>query len=157
MDLIANNMRQVPSDYWHLISISCPDTPKKINALINERTRGVLKTQRCDKILPLQFDDLRDDQVERCLKHGFTPTLFTKEQSVQVIDFVEAIHKDNRVCDLVLHCDAGISRSGAIARFTSDYLKIPFRDPNILPNRYVLELLWEVIDDRKKEIIIPQG
>lgn len=149
MDLVSSNMRTMKHKRWNLISISCPDTPKKTNALINERTSGVLRHQGCQKILPLQFDDIRDDQVEICLKNGFIPTLFSKSQAHQIIDFVKDLQEDREDSDLVIHCDAGISRSGAVAQFLSDYLKIPFLDPNIRPNKYVLRILWEIIDERK--------
>lgn len=149
MDLVASNLRKMPHKYWHLISISCPDTPKVVNALINPKTKEVLKSQGCQKVLPLQFDDLRDDQVEKCLLHGFTPTLFTKEQASKIIDFIRELQEETKDSELVIHCDAGISRSGAVATFISSYIKIPFFDPYVRPNTYVLKTLWEVIDERK--------
>jgi predicted protein tyrosine phosphatase len=148
MDLVASNMRRINHKRWHLISISCPDRTSKPNALVNEKTKGVLEFQGCQKILSLQFDDLRDDQVEFCLKNGFKPVLFTKEQAKQVVDFIKELQMESENSDLIIHCDAGISRSGAVAKFTSDFLKIPFLDPYIRPNTYVLRLLWEVIDER---------
>jgi predicted protein tyrosine phosphatase len=149
MDMVATNMRKMPHKHWHLISISCPDTLTKTNSFINDKTREVLKFQGCKKILPLQFDDIREDQVERCLKIGFTPVLFSKNNANQVIDFLKDLQNEIDNSDLVIHCDAGISRSGAIASFTSSYLKIPFFDPDIVPNKYILQVLWEVIDERK--------
>lgn len=149
MDLVANKMRGIPSENWDLISISCCDTEDNIRSLINDRTRESLISQGCNKILPLQFDDLRDDQIEMCRKQGYEPMLFTKNQAKQVVEFINEVHKESKDSDLIIHCDAGISRSGAVARFTSEHLGIPFRDPNILPNRFVLRLLWEEADAKK--------
>lgn len=149
MDLAAANMKQMQHKYWHLISISCPDTPQVVNSLINDRTEKVLKSQGCNKILSLQFDDLRDDEVEKYTLMGSKPTLFSKEQANQVIDFIRVLQEEQKDSELVIHCHAGISRSGAIARFIADYLKIPFFDPLIRPNKYVLRTLWKVIDERQ--------
>jgi predicted protein tyrosine phosphatase len=148
MDLIASNMRKVSHKYWHLISISCPDTPTQVNSLINERTAGVLKLQGCNKVLSLQFDDITEKKYEDCLSQGKKYTLFSHKQAEEVIDFIKELQNEQKDSDLVIHCDAGISRSGAIAQFVSDFLKIPFLDSHIHPNSYVRRMLWRVIDER---------
>jgi len=50
---------------------------------------------------------------------------------------------------LLVHCDAGISRSGAVATFASNYLNIDFQDEYIKPNPYVLRILNNLIWNEK--------
>lgn len=146
MDLVACNIQKVPYEYWHLISISCPDTPENTRSFINDQIRMSLSKLGCNKILALQFDDLKPDLLETCLKFNFKPTLFSEEQAKKIIDFINDLHNEEKDSDLVVHCDAGISRSGAIAKFVSGFLNIPFYDPYIRPNEYILSVLWEEAD-----------
>lgn len=141
MDLVAGGLEKIRYDHWHLISISCPDTHYMIKSLIDERTSKIFESQGCGKILPLQFDDMVPHLVFICERNGFHPQLFSMEQARQVIDFVDDIHKEEESAVLVVHCDAGVSRSGAIAQFVSEYLSIQFDDPDIRPNKYVMRLL----------------
>jgi len=149
IDLIAANLKEIPYKHWNLISISCPDTSITKNSLVNEKTKASLESQGCHRILELQFDDARDDQVEEFLKQGISVTLFTKDQANKIIEFVKEIQGEVAISDLVIHCDAGISRSGAIAEFVSFLYGIPFKDPYTRPNMYVLRTLWGVVDEQK--------
>lgn len=56
----------------------------------------------------LNFKDI-DDRSSR----------FTEAKARGVLRFLEEIHQKKK--DLVIHCFAGISRSGAIAKFANDY------------------------------------
>ena len=125
----------------------------------------------CDKspirwnknVLRLQFDDITDREYNK-LPECYI--LFTKAQAHQILDFAEKLfeHKDDKDApyQLVVHCDAGISRSGAVGLFLNNYFNSykedRYRDLcwfydkniNIVPNPYVLALLYEAWNERKK-------
>jgi predicted protein tyrosine phosphatase len=76
--------------------------------------------------------------------------LFDERQAVRIMSFLENVkrrqHKDNQEW-LIVHCDAGIARSGAVAQTASDFIGDPlgrFRDdnPHIHPNPHVHRLLF---------------
>lgn len=105
------------------ISIACPgDAP-----LLEEsgNTIGLL------------FDDIERPVMD------FVP--FNEEMAAKLYEFIDRnIHRD--IC--VVHCDAGISRSGAVGAFIADRAGIPWEtfrrnNPGILPNNLVRRLLIE--------------
>lgn len=91
-------------------------------------------------VLVLFFDDVDHDfqSGEHFIK------AFTSEQAVEVLEFIQK-HKEKESC--IIHCTAGVSRSGAVATFVNDNFggsdKIDFdkNNPYILPNALVLQLL----------------
>ena len=91
-----------------------------------------------DNLLILYFDYVDE---------GF-PNAMTPEQAKQIVDFVRI--EDDR--PIIVHCTAGISRSGAVGevlnwyfnRFEaddSDYRKFEIMHPDIVPNAHVRRLL----------------
>ena len=91
-----------------------------------------------DNLLILYFDDVEE---------GF-PNAMTPEQAKQIVDFIRI--EDDR--PIIVHCTAGISRSGAVGevlnwyfnRFEaddSDYRKFEIMHPDIVPNSHVRRLL----------------
>ena len=91
-----------------------------------------------DNLLILYFDDVDT---------GF-PNAMTPEQAREIVDFIRI--EDNR--PIIVHCTAGISRSGAIGevlnwyfnRFEtddSDCRKFEIMHPDIVPNAHVRRLL----------------
>jgi len=71
---------------------------------------------------------------------------FTEEQAKELYEFIEA-NKDKSMA--IIHCGAGISRSGAIGTYVFDYYgkttyeKFKRANSKILPNHYVYRLLKE--------------
>ncbi len=73
---------------------------------------------------------------------------FTLTQAKDLFEFIKK-HKDKQSC--IIHCAAGISRSGAVGTFINDYIGGDFfefkkANPYIHPNPLVLKLLKEVSD-----------
>ena len=90
-------------------------------------------------ILQLEFDDVFDS--------------FTEQHAEQIIDFVEK-NKNKRV--MYVHCDAGISRSGAVGLWMCRYLgedeeDFRTRNKNIHPSPNVMNILKKVEQRRKHE------
>lgn len=88
----------------------------------------------------LFFDDVEEDLHDP--KYGFIKA-FSSEQAKEIIDFLEQ-HFDKKKC--ILHCAAGISRSGAVGTFVNDffggdYFELMKNNPYIHPNGHVLRTL----------------
>jgi len=78
-----------------------------------------------------------DDEPELRRIYGFG--LFTDEQAKEIVTFVR--NHQNQIKLLLVHCDAGVSRSAGVAgailkAITGSDEKI-FKDPRYLPNMWV--------------------
>ena len=74
------------------------------------------------------------------------PAVFSKKQAKELIEFIEA-NKDKQT--FIVHCTAGISRSGAIATFINDLYGNSYKEffndnRQIQPNYTILRRLREV-------------
>jgi predicted protein tyrosine phosphatase len=90
-------------------------------------------------VLVQYFDDLDEDVEDK----GLLFKAFTEEQGKELIAFIDK-NKHKKQC--ILHCTAGISRSGAIGTFVSlylggDYDKFKRDNPYISPNAHVMSIL----------------
>lgn len=101
-------------------------------------------------VLQLRFNDLEDEdwkteaELAMIEKKGWI--LFSEVQASQILDFMNRMDKTK---DLIVHCVAGISRSGAIADFARTKFNIPFekfifQNPQIQPNSWVRRLLFKI-------------
>lgn len=72
-------------------------------------------------VLRLKFDDCYEeiDTGSRLLKP------ITSEQATEILEFVDKHHQMQKHFKLIVHCNAGVSRSAAVARWTSLYLDLP--------------------------------
>lgn len=87
----------------------------------------------------LYFDDVEEDLET----NQGTAKAFTKQQAAEIIDFLEQ-NKQATTC--IVHCTAGISRSGAVGLFVNDYFGADYDtfkvlNPHTLPNGKVTQLL----------------
>jgi predicted protein tyrosine phosphatase len=83
--------------------------------------------------------------------------LFNKEQARLVVDFLCRLEPDD---NLIVHCRAGISRSGAVGTFAAmlhgESLELlNRRHPTIYPNEWVLDLLAEAYREKQAETGAP--
>lgn len=102
---------------------------------------GVDKTYFVNKqnVKVLFFDD--------CLLSDQYCTVMSEDQALELLDFIDE-HKDKKFC--VIHCAAGISRSGAVGTFICDYTDSNFKsfiqdNPQIHPNVVVLNLMKKAV------------
>jgi len=132
---------------WYLISIYGQGklflTPPNIE---NLKTKGLINC------LSLEFDDLTDKQYNNMSenypiefkRHNFK--LFNEDQAREVIKFLDQSVAEDAI--LVVHCDAGVSRSGAVGLFATIYLNLNEKDfwknNSVWPNEYVLRVLKSV-------------
>ena len=130
---------------WHLISIH-GDSKK----FLTDKNVEALKKLGMLGCLSLEFWDITDDKdcLESMDHHGYKYILFDKEMAKQTVDFLERRKLEAGDHVLVLHCDAGISRSGAVAEFAAEFFGITTEtfekeNPYLRPNPFVRRLLRE--------------
>lgn len=94
-----------------------------------------------DNVLILHFDDVENDIYEN---NKLIAKSFTNEQGTTLLQFLEK-NKNKSKC--IVHCTAGISRSGAVGTFINDhygtdtYDEFKKRNPYVHPNGQVLSVL----------------
>lgn len=70
-------------------------------------------------------------------------SMFTNGMAGDIIGFVEWCHKNNK--NIIVHCDMGVSRSGAVAKWVNEFLGLQdlYLEDYQLYNRYVFNRLCE--------------
>lgn len=119
-----------------LISISCPKDPVDIPS-----------SQYCKGLLRLQFDDVQDLDTQKY-------TVFNSDMARRVLQFVDDYCSQAQA--IVCQCDAGISRSVAVASALSKIINHHDDEvfssgiPNMLVYNTILEEFFIEKDPRKK-------
>lgn len=134
---------------WNIISIN--DDPN--DELITSENFPILKDIGCDSYCSLCFADITDvDYIQiknEYLKNNKSMRdiiLFNDHMAEDIVDFIKRIHAEEEDSVLIVHCHAGISRSGAVGTFACDFCRLDYQkfcrlNPYIMPNSYVLRLL----------------
>lgn len=96
------------------------------------------------------FDDIHPTTV-MTVASCYDYKSMSVKQAEELIDFVMRLDKINKI---IVHCTAGICRSGAVADFLRVILDVDdivfLKDnPNIIPNTWVRDLLWSAWRDMK--------
>ncbi len=140
-EFIVYNRRAIeavkPHDVPHLIvSIRSPKDPQEARLPTNKHTLGVCR---------LTFHDMDDAHMAHpALKEQYEAECFGKKQAQQIVTLVRANPGAQR---LLVHCDAGFSRSPAVAAALSkaltgdDSLFFKRYSPNMRVYRTLLEEL----------------
>jgi predicted protein tyrosine phosphatase len=129
-----------------LISIQEPDTDKMYYA------RNLYHHQKGDthNFLSLNFYDI--DEPRQDFNTGESLYPIEGHQAIMIFNFV----KNRMNMNFLIHCTAGIHRSGAVAQFIHEYLtehgkeyattqdEFNEQNPKIKPRKFVLNLLREV-------------
>ncbi len=94
------------------------------------------------------FLNLSFDDVEYKTANDNVTILFDEIMARQIIDFAANNSEKNL---FVVHCLMGVSRSGAVGAFLSDYFGIKYEDfkrtnPQIIPN-YLVSKLLKLLND----------
>jgi len=124
-----------PFSQWSLISI----TGDKASALTDpEKLR--LKFLGCKDICPLQFADVGEKEFFE------NSRIFDINDCSKTISFANDRHTRDGQEILVVHCMAGISRSGAVGLFLNDMFGLDYgsfknENPTIIPNQCILSML----------------
>ena len=106
--------------------------------------------EQSNSLLELEFDDITDSDRLRTSPDAPTLILFHDDHAAQIVRF---IHRINRKKTMIIHCDAGISRSGAVGQVLNeycnrilennpnDYALFAADNPDIIPNPLVFRIL----------------
>lgn len=99
--------------------------------------------QGLSNVLNIRFDDIQEPE------EGLV--LFNEKHAEVLIRFI----LKNLEKDFIIHCTAGISRSGAVGEFIRRLKDIPYQDfildnPQIMPNITVLSILTDVYNKKFK-------
>ena len=97
-----------------------------------------------ENVLNLAFDDCEHDGEPSPTQPEGTKA-FNEEQANKLFQFIKK-HRDKEQC--IVHCMAGISRSGAVGAFINGYARgnweeFKGRNPQIVPNPRVQRMLNE--------------
>ena len=104
------------------------------------------------RVLGYQFDDCSPSS---CLMLPQYQSI-TTYQARDIVELIEHFHIDlEEDINLVVHCAAGVSRSGAVGRFASVFCDIEadfFADnAQVIPNNWVYNLLLQVWKEYTEE------
>jgi predicted protein tyrosine phosphatase len=104
------------------------------------------------RLLSLHFDDTTP-KATRNLSHLLADKFMDSRQADDIFEFLEDWHKDEKNNLLIVHCHAGVCRSGAIASFAQHFCDVngymfQADNPNIQPNRWVEEKMYEAFCNR---------
>lgn len=103
--------------------------------------------------LSIKFDDLSNEEYEKYkLSHNekHELILFSEEQADEIINFIYLTGAKQ----IIVHCSAGVSRSGAVGTFINDcfkgqdYFGFIKDNPFIKPNSYILNTLRKTLELR---------
>lgn len=119
---------------WDLISITTPGTSP---LFIDIKMMDLLS---CNRVLQIQFDDISEESLASRF------VAFNEQLAAAVFDFLDQIKKENH---LLVHCEAGLSRSPAIAIYAAKMFGLdPEKEFNLSlykPNHLVLRKLNEYV------------
>jgi predicted protein tyrosine phosphatase len=136
---------------WALISIYSD------SILIDIKQMEILKVLDCTTFISICFDDITKKEFEIKVKNNDKLKLFSLDHAKSIISFIDSINKSQDIKTLVIHCAAGVSRSGAVGLFANRYLnldekELSYNNPLIKPNEYILDLLTSMSGLKDKYI-----
>jgi len=141
---------------WILISIYSSTTGP---LLTSDSDLWALADKGCVDVEAFEFHDITKARYDRLCKlyprSKKNIKLFSEDQARDILAYIDRHKKDDPGTTLVVHCDAGKSRSGAVGLFACRYLGINDRKfiryhPWIDPNPYVYKTLCSVAELIKK-------
>jgi predicted protein tyrosine phosphatase len=92
-------------------------------------------------VLRLEFDDIDVGEEPHIL--------FNESHAERVIDFVTAVQESHEVEGILVHCQAGVSRSAAVAKWIAERYGMPFPAKYMLYNKHVYRVLRSVMMRRR--------
>lgn len=148
-ELLCYGIGKTPKNKWILISIS---SQKKDKMIKDGYTENQLLKWGCLDWISLIFDDITKtnyDKIKETYPHSNKMNnikLFSKKDAKLIINFIKKYKDNKEKLTLIIHCQAGISRSGAIGWFSCKFLelnksKFLQQNQHLYPNRYILYML----------------
>lgn len=113
---------------WAVISITEP-----VSAFGPARLR-----EGWQLVLRLEFHDIDVDEEPY--------VMMTEEMAKHIVDFVRDMAQE--VEGFLVHCNAGVSRSAAVAMWIAEEFDLPFNRSYQLHNKHVYKMLREAAQDK---------
>ena len=139
---------------WHLISIYSEQGVTKNNfdekELMIKSTVELFQNLGMVSYLSLKFLDITDKDIDLINHYGKEAVLFDGYMALKIRMLLLELSIDKSNNDvLVVHCQAGVSRSGAVGLYANDYFQLNYFDfkelnPTVMPNPYVSHILNKV-------------
>lgn len=127
---VAEAMVANPARKMILISMTSPNTKGCAPAVLHDDAwQGVLRLEYHDIDYHLKIKEAKIDLV-----------LFGEEHALEIMKFLKE-HEAAEVTDVIVHCEAGISRSAAVSKFVSWLYRLPFPEHYSLYNKRVFSTL----------------
>ena len=128
---------------WALVSIYT--TPEEL--LLTEKRIEAFKLLGMKDHISLCFWDIAPETDLNILEKYPDARFFSIQQGEAVIEFLDKVNKMDEAV-LVAHCDAGVSRSGAVGEFTVEHFNLDHKEfikenPYLHPNKFVVRTLRE--------------
>lgn len=136
-----------------IISITGTGDPTVINS-------DTIPATAEERTISFVFDDLRPSTAgtatawdSEILTNIRNSQPMTYAQALELHEFINGLPKE--IDSIIVHCSAGISRSGAVARFLSETMsgvqeeRFVKDNPQIMPNVWVYDLLWSTHWERQ--------
>jgi hypothetical protein len=134
---ILDELENPPSNSWYAISIYS----SRQEPLFYDSDSDLHTKLGCKGFLSIQFDDITPYSYEEYKKQFPDLILFNDGHAKKIIEYIDKINNEIEPFDLVIHCQAGISRSGAVGEYASKRSKIYFYDNQIRPNPFIYRTL----------------
>jgi len=145
--------RQTADQFIHGLSIT--NNAKKFcfislwgdeGPLVMQDKVAKLKQFGCVGMLSMEFWDITPENYDPVVKRFPKAVLFNEEHAKTIVNFLKGMQADVREFPLIVHCAAGISRSGAVGLFTADLCRLDMdkfekQNPHIMPNPHIYRLL----------------
>jgi predicted protein tyrosine phosphatase len=118
------------------------------NDQADARIHGITDSQR---LLRVRFLDVEEHIVHPKFKKDF---LFDSDKAQTIKDFIDVLHALPEKVEMVVHCEAGASRSAAVALFIYYHTQCEFKnhDRADYANKLVVSVFSTLIE---KDIVIP--
>jgi predicted protein tyrosine phosphatase len=139
LDIINGDKSYLP---WSLISVYS----RRNEEVLTKSNLKKLEKIGCNNTLSMLFSDIDNDKdliYYTLFKDEIH--IFTEKQAMDIIKFIDMVDKQEDQV-LIVHCNAGVSRSGAIGTFVCEYLALDYNNfkrenKHILPNLSILKTL----------------
>jgi len=128
---------------WNLISIH-GSHEKFLTSEIVEKLHKI----GMDCSMSFDFWDITESEVESLEQQGQKYVLFNKTDARRIVGMLQEIKEQEEDSVLIIHCHAGISRSGAVGVFATEFFGYDYREfmldnPQVAPNSMILRILRE--------------
>jgi len=117
-----------------------------ISIIDTQNRQGPHFKENHENVINFRFDDVEHDN-EPSPTQEYETKAFSKEQATQLYKFIKK-NQNKKIC--VVHCMAGISRSGAVGAFVNDYCggdwdQFKRNNRHIVPNPRISRMLNQVM------------